>query len=237
MKPRTKKGVKVLAKYLIDYTALAYSTKEKNIVSLSAYGFGNGNRVSQGIYRMGANDMCSLAASPNVRIKTKRGFVPINELKPEEEIAFEIPKTEKNFDNMTDEIYWEQGKKFAQEKRNAPKEMLSNNQEALTTFINGFISSAKKMRKQEEWYDVNTFEDALFLHLAATKARGIIAPIDDVGYKVIIPNKSCKQEEIWSKIDFIDNIWTGKMPLYALEYEGKTQTLFVNGYTIQIGEE
>ncbi len=113
---KNKKGVKVLAKYLIDYTALAYSTKEKNIVSLSAYGFRNGNRISQGIYRMGANDMCSLAASPNVRIKTKRGFIPITELKPEDEIAFGIPKTEKNFDNMTDEIYWEQGKNLHKKK-------------------------------------------------------------------------------------------------------------------------
>ena len=211
--------------------ALAYSQQTNDILPLKNYSLtavSNEEKTEQ-LFEIKITGMRPIVASGNVRIITKSGFIPIEELSEDDLIELIVaPTKEPQKPSISDEEFWTMGERLASERTNPPTQILSSSKDEISTFVNGFIN---KTKDKKEWQEFITFKDALFFQMACIKARNAIAEIDEFENKIKIPKHGKKDASMcfqFTKKEILK-------PTTLFQYEGDEITIFVNGYKIKIG--
>ncbi len=212
-----------------------YQPKDGSIVFPFEAGFKDACAFPGRVVRIIVDGMLSFAASPNVRILTKAGLKLMGDLVLGDEVVFDIPPTSRAPELIgPDDFLWDLGEKFAQFRTSSPTYILGATSASLNTFLNAFVNEAKK--ELVDWYIFRTLRDAFFFHLLVTKAKNIVAPIDEIGEKVAIPGNGYSSEPIFMPICHIECLSIASAPFMILEYNGSfTNSYSINGFRVDVG--
>lgn len=96
-----------------------------------------------------------------------------------------VPCDKVSYPTLADEQLWDMGCNFAVMDDVVPVDVLQCPAENISTFINGFAATASPVRTNA--YQFTSLRAAQFFSMAATKARGVYAAMNETTRRVTLP--------------------------------------------------